>query len=247
MTTTLTTTDLRILQDGSDTVTPGEVVRIVRASGRDVTPRMMSFLQTQEVVPTADRIGSRGGQLPAIVIDLTIMIYDMRARGTRLGAIRELLPLWSSLVSGQIRGMVNLSALEFEARKRSLSEDAVLNVPALVEHVLGGMREEHFLPSDIMLKDGSIVDHTVPFTVKFLFGSTSLDTGVTRIDGWSQIAIPGLSGQPALNDPALIVLGVPLGIDLIAEDHFVVHRPRPTRTRPRVRRQLEELPFDIAN
>jgi DNA-binding transcriptional MerR regulator len=228
---TLTTTDLRAIQAGQDVVTPREVVEIVRASGREITPRTVSFLQTQQILPPVDRVGSRGGYLPAICVDLIVLVVDLRNRGLRLGAIRELVPLWACLVSGQVRGRVDLAAFEAIARQRSLCDEAMFHVPFLVEHILGGFHEDQLGGTEIALKDGSIVEPEVPLTLTFVFGGVSKETGEMRIYDWSQLSLPGVRRRPNLNDPSVIVLGIPPDADLTQIDPMTVHQPRPTRQR----------------
>jgi hypothetical protein len=52
-----------------------------------------------------------------------------------------------------------------------------------------------------------------------------------RIYDWSQLSLPGVRRRPNLNDPSVIVLGIPPDADLTQIDPMTVHQPRPTRQR----------------
>ena len=221
----ITTDSLIDVQDSTDFITPAEAVRVLQASGRSVNRRQMSFWQGQGLVPPADRVGARGGVLPAIAIDLMAWIVDARERGISVNVIRELLPVWADLVAGQIVGGSTWAVSNCWCGDIGLSDEANDHVPVLVDHVLGGFCEDRVNGTNIVLKNGTIRSADEPLTLKFAIASIASDTGKGHLFAWTQLVLPGMHDRPRLDDPALIVLSLPIGVEL-EHDHSTSQRPR---------------------
>jgi DNA-binding transcriptional MerR regulator len=247
---TITSNDLFLLQGSDATITPTELGEFLRHFGRAVSRRTMSFWQGEGLIPPAMRVGQRGGVYPFAIVDLTFFIADAKDRGASLETIRELLPLWKHLAGAQASGHISVADFEHEARLLNLSREANYLVPFLVEHATLGLCETCIAALEWETKDGLRRSAADGLVLKFAIGEVSPADGLGDLIAWTQLTLPGIGDEPDLDDPALVVLGLPNGISVrrpcCAESAPAEHK-RPTarvcRVRNNRRTQKEVLPL----
>jgi DNA-binding transcriptional MerR regulator len=211
----LTTAALLELQGSDRTVTPTTALDGLHERGRRVSKRTLSFWQEQGLLPPALRVGARGGVYPEIVEELIDWIAECRDRGVKVDVIRELLPMWQHLMRAQIDGVVDVAALEHHARRIGLSREANYQVPVLVNFLTAGLCPNCLDELDWVLKDGLV--HSArdgALNLGFLIAEVDPAGGEPEFIAWTQLTLPGVDTAPDLGDPALIVLGLPVGVAL---------------------------------
>lgn len=214
-TTGLTTAALLELQGSDRTITPTSVLDGLRERGRRVSKRTLSFWQEQGLLPPALRVGARGGVYPEITEDLIDWIAECRDRGVKVEVIRELLPMWQHLMRAQISGMVDVGSIEHHARRMGLSREANYQVPVLVNFLTSGVCPDCLAELDWILKDGSVRNaRDGDLQLGFLIAQLDPAGGEPEFIAWTQLTLPGLDMAPDLDDPALIVLGLPVNVAL---------------------------------
>lgn len=204
------------LQGNDDTTTPTEALAALRDLGLPMARRTIEFYQRQGLMPAALRVGSRGGVLPAIATDRLAIIAAARERGIAIEVIRELLLLWEFIVG--CRGSQELDLAEFEVTVRSLglSRETNLHVPWLVERSIAQLGQSLLSEFKWRLKDGTVAVQTSDdgLTLGFAIGEIAPDTGEARIVAWTQLRLPGFDGELDLDDPSLVILGLPVGVQV---------------------------------
>jgi DNA-binding transcriptional MerR regulator len=248
----LSTAALLELQESDRTVTPTAALEELRARGRKVTKRTLSFWQEQGLLPPALRVGARGGVYPEIVEELIDWIAECRDRGVKVDVIRELLPMWRYLMAAQSTGVVELAAVEHHARRSGLSREANYLVPILVTYLTAGLCSDCRCDVDWHFKDGSVRNAASgPINLGFLIAELDPAGGEPQFIAWTQLTLPGIDTTPDLEDPALIVLGLPVGIALRGTRTPAGGTTRRTSRRGprcsrRARKQQEVLTLDQA-
>jgi DNA-binding transcriptional MerR regulator len=235
---TITNTDLLEIQDTEDTITPTELAELLREHGRAVSRRTLSFWQGEGLIPAALRVGARGGVYPYAVVDLAVFIADARDRGCSVDTIRELLPLWRYLIAAEANGHVELAELERRARALNLSREASYQVPFLVEHSMSRLCDDCRAALQWELKNGAIADTSNGLRLSFVLGELNASDGLGDIVAWTQLSLPGIGSQPDLDDPSLVVLGIPNGTEMrrtCCDAAATARRLRPPRRSCRVR------------
>ena len=255
---TITIQDLFDIQGSDQTTTPTELLDQLREYGRRVTKRTLGFWQESGLLPAALRVGARGGVYPQSVVDLAVFVADLKERGASLDVIGELLPIWRHLAAAQADGHVDIAAFERHARSANLSREANTQIPFLVEHATLGLCDNCLAAVQWEMKDGNIVDGASGLKLRFAIGQVSSDDGLGDLIAWTQLTLPGLGDIPDIDDPALVVLGLPNGIELrrpCCDSTDLGRRTRPRRSDCRVRTarvrrsrasQKEVLPLTIS-
>lgn len=248
---TLTNQDLLAIQHDDATITPTELVEVLRASGRRVSRRTVSFWQSQSLIPAALRVGARGGVHPRSVVRLAAYVFDGRERGWSIDVIRELSPLWKYTAEAELTGHISIPEFERVARALDLSREATYQVPALLEHTMQTLCDDCRSALNWGLKDGTVVDGADGVQLRFVVAEVNADDGMADIVAFTQLTIPGLGEWVDVDDPALVILGVANGIELrrtCGHGRRAVHRPRPARnecparpTRARTSREVHQL------
>lgn len=213
----ITNAQLMEIQGTDHLVSQTEAIGLVRQrGGHSLSPRKVGSWQESQLIPAATRLGSRGGAYPKLIVALLTWISACRQSGFKIEVIRELEPLWAHLTRAQIRLEVDLLELERFARGLGLSHEANSHVPWLVNYVMSDLCVECLNGVKWLLKDGSIVHHTDHGGLKlsFVIGEVDPLSGHAHVVAWTQLTLPGIGHAPDLDDPALIVLGVPNGVAL---------------------------------
>jgi DNA-binding transcriptional MerR regulator len=229
---TLTNQDLLAIQHDDATITPTELIEVLRASGRRVSRRTLSFWQSQSLIPPALRVGARGGVHPRSVMRLAAYVFDGRERGWSIDVIRELSPLWRYTAEAELAGCISVAEFERVARSLDLSREATYQVPALLEHTILTLCDDCRSALTWSLKDGTVVDGEGGVRLRFVVAEMNADDGMADIVAFTQLTIPGLGEWVDVDDPALVVLGVANGFELrrtCGHGRRIVHRPRSTR------------------
>lgn len=227
----ITTSDLLDLQGNEDTITPTALVELLRDHGFQLSRRTLSFWQSQGLVPPALRVGARGGVYPEAIVDLAVFVLDMRSRGLSIETTRELLPVWLCVVSAERDGCIEIAEIETVARRLDLSSEANYHVPSVLEYITVGLCENCRDSLTWVLKSGERIPQADGVTIKFALAEVSPADGIGDLVAWTQMTLPGIGEIPDPDDPALIVLGIPPGIELRRRgcDHAVAPRARVRR------------------
>jgi DNA-binding transcriptional MerR regulator len=203
------------LQGSTEMVTKTELTQYIRDCGEQISDRNITYYSSVGLIPSAVRIGSRGGAYPKIVCELLRWIIRSRGYGLSIEAIKELMPLWELLVRGRRNGCVDLAEMEYVARERVTRQEANRVVPLLfgdlITDLCGCCRPKMLW----VLKDGSTVLSTEqdPLTLSFVLAELDPVTGQGREVAWTQLRLPGIADIDA-DDPRTIVLGIPNGVRL---------------------------------
>jgi len=234
------------IQGTEDSVTPTEAIERLRGRGRKISRRTVSFWQEQGLIPAAMRVGSRGGVYPAIMVDLIDWISACRDRGVGLETVRELQPLWAYLMQGESKQEIDVADFERVARQLGLTLAASYCVPQLIHDLMSGLCHHCLGHITWRLKDGTVRRHAPGSGLRlgFVIGEVEPESGDARILAWTQLTLPGLGDTPDLDDPALVILGLPIGVSLTkrcAHSALPQRRHRAPRSTPcRVERQYED-------
>lgn len=196
-------------------ITKSELMQYVRERGGRISDRQLTFYVGEGLMPKSVRVGSRAGAYPRVVQQLLWWIVLERRRGLSVEALKELLPLWRSLMGGVKRKAVDLGEVEYVARQYVKSPEANFAVPAVV---LFALRCPHCVRRiRFTLKDGSLAMHTLehPMTLGFALSTMSepdeddsAGAEPERIADM-RIVLPTIE-QP--EERSTMVLGVPPGI-----------------------------------
>jgi DNA-binding transcriptional MerR regulator len=242
---TVTIKDLFALQGDDETITPAEVERSLRGRGFKLSRRTIGFYQEQGLLPSALRVGSRGGVYPQAVVTLAEWVLAGRERGVRVEVLVQLLPIWRLLVFGGRNHEIDLAQLELVARSSGLSSEANYHVPWVLEQALGGLCADCLSEIKWQLKDGTIESHTPDsnLTLQFVLGEVTPETGRPRVVAWTQLTLPGFALEPDLGDPRLVVLGLPVGMTF--DDSVCVRRPRRPHVKARTDRSKSRSQEDV--
>ena len=235
---TITTADLLELQGDDETITPTALIDLLRRNGYSLSRRTFSFWQSQGLVPPALRVGSRGGVYPATIVELAAFVSDMRDRGLSIETTRELLPIWRHVLGSERSGCISVSDTERVARSLNLSTEANYHVPSVIEYLTSGFCENCLLALAWELKSGVRVCQSDGLIIRFAIAQISPMDGFGDLVAWTQLTLPGLDERPDIDDPTLIVLGLPIGIELRRHscDHEVPPRTRVRRRACRTRK-----------
>jgi DNA-binding transcriptional MerR regulator len=208
-------TDYFELQVSTEMVTKTELRQGLRDQGLAISDRNLTYYSSIGLVPPAIRIGSRSAAYPRVVVEQLAWVVSSRKRGLSLDAIKELLPLWQSLVGGRTRGVVDLNEFELLARSTQLTTEANYAIPSLVSDVITCLCGECLQQINWVLKDHTTFHHTEaePLKLSFLLGGLNEETGQPQLVAWTQLSFPGL-GHPDPASPTSIVLGLPVGVQL---------------------------------
>lgn len=212
----LTNTELFEIQGTDESVTPTDAIAQVRLNGRRLSRRTVGFWQEAGLLPAAMRVGARGGVYPFIVVSLLDWIASSRDQGMKIETIRELVPVWAHLARCQGRQHVDLAVFEREVRGLGLSLEANYHVPGLVHHVMSGLCPDCLREVKWCLKDGSVVHHSEDEAVRlsFVIGEVDPESGRGHLIAWTQLTLPGIGEVPDLDDPSLVILGLPNNIEV---------------------------------
>lgn len=200
-------------------VTKTELTQYVRDHGEQISDRNITYYSSMGLIPSAVRIGSRGGAYPKIVGELLRWVIRCRGKGLSIEAIKELLPLWELLVRGRRNGCIDIAEMEYVARENVTLQEANWIVPLLFNDLISGLCQTCRQKILWVLKDGSTVistDHD-PLTLSFVLAEIDPATGQGREVAWTQLRLPGIADVD-VDDPRTIVLGIPNGIPLCAGD-----------------------------
>lgn len=211
------TMELMRIQGNEETVTPTEALDVLRAQGlRPPSRRTLSFWQEQGVVPSALRVGARGGVYPAIIVPLLAWVTRFKNRGVALETIKELHTVWAYLMRGVTDRQVGLVEFEQVCRAAGLSDSANYLVPDLVREVVADICPDCRSSIAWVCKDGSTVQHTAKTTIslKFVIAEVEPATGGVVPLAWTQLVLPGLGDEVDLFDRSTVVLGLPLGFEM---------------------------------
>src|SRR6266540_3950960 len=97
------------LQGSTEMVTKTELIQYIRDCGEQISNRNITYYSSVGLIPSAVRIGSRGGAYPRIVCELLRWIIRSRGYGLSIDAIKQLMPLWDLLVRGRGDGCIDLA------------------------------------------------------------------------------------------------------------------------------------------
>ena len=208
------------IQSSTDLVTKADILRSVRASGRSISDRTLTYYSTQGLLPKALRIGARSGAYPKIVEELVCWVIDARERDLPMEAIKELLPLWRYLARAQRSNQFDVAEIEYIARQHIKREDANRDVPWLIGAMTHSVNFCTECQGDVswVLKDGNVrqLNSSEEFRLGFVLTEFDPDMNEARVVGWTQLVLPGFS-LPAEDDPATIWLGAPVGARVCCE------------------------------
>ncbi len=144
------------LQGGDpDLVTKSELIAAVRDAGFRLSDRQLTFYASEDLLPRSVRVGSRAGAYPTIVVELMMWILGAREQGTSIEALRELLPVWKSLMLSRREGRLDLAELEYIARQHVNSTEAAVSVPAVISRVMRDCCPDCLGSIAIHYKDGT--------------------------------------------------------------------------------------------
>jgi hypothetical protein len=229
----ITNAELMEIQGTDELISQTTAIGLVRGKGHSLSPRKVGSWQESQLIPAATRLGARGGAYPALIVALLTWISACRQSGFKIEVIRELRPLWAYLTRAQIRQEVNLLEFERFARGLGLSHEANNHVPWLVNYVMSGLCPECLSSVKWSLKDGTVVHHTDHDGLKlsFVIGEIDAASGHAHVVAWTQLTLPGIGHAPDLDDPALIILGLPNGMALrqACDHHESNRRHRPEK------------------
>lgn len=230
------------IQTTAEFVTKTELREALRQWGLPISERNLTYYASIGLVPTAIRVGSRGGAYPKVVIEQLAWVIRARNRGQSIESIKELLPLWRWIARSRNEGIIDLKEFELVARRPGLSQEANFAVPHLVSEILqcGDCLER----IQWILKDGSPFyhRHTAPLTLSFIMGTINQETGQPELLAWTQLSFPGM-GSPNPDDPTAITLGLPIGVDLPGQSAQRNTNRHGCRRRRPASRQKEALPL----
>lgn len=209
-------------------VTKSELLAEVRDRGGAISDRQLTFYVSEGLIPKSVRVGSRAGAYPKVVVDLLVWVLRSREQGLSVDAIKELLPVWKFVMTARRERRLDLAELEYVARQRIESFEAVTFVPNVVMDVMSGLCSECLREVVIVTKDGmehslGAPDTTIGFTAFRAPGPD--EDGDPVWWGYRRIVIP-IAIDPG-EDPSCVVLGLPPGAGLppmpSAEPHAASH------------------------
>jgi DNA-binding transcriptional MerR regulator len=203
------------LQGSTEMVTKTELMQYIRDCGEQISGRNVTYYSSVGLIPSAVRIGSRGGAYPKIVCELLRWIVRSRGHGLSIEAIKELVPLWQLLACGRRNGCIDLAEVEYIARERVTLPEANRAVPLLVTDMVNDLCGLCRQKTLWVLKDGNTVvstDHD-PLTLGFVLAELDPINGWGREVAWTQLRLPGIADLNA-DDPKTIILGIPNGVPL---------------------------------
>lgn len=203
------------LQGSTEMVTKTELIQYIRDCGEQISDRNITYYSSMGLIPSAVRIGSRGGAYPRVVCELLRWVIRSRGYGLSIEAIKELMPLWEMLVRARRNGCIDLTELEYVAREHVSLQEANRVVPLLVSDLVTDLCECCRQKMLWVLKDGTTVLSTEQDALTLSFVLAELDpvTGKGREVAWTQLRLPGIADIDA-DDPKTIVLGIPNGVRL---------------------------------
>jgi DNA-binding transcriptional MerR regulator len=204
------------LQGSTDLVTKTELLDAVRAHGLSISDRTLTYYMTEQIMPKAVRVGTRGGAYPRVVIELLRWVVRAREMGTPVDAVRELVPLWEFLVRSRRVGEILLSELEYLAREWVVSSEANHAVPWLVKETVGNLCPRCAPNVAWVLKDGTRVAQSDGLFVTFHLAEVDEhNPSIARRIEWTQLTLPGFA--PELDAPDAVILGVPNGVRVLCD------------------------------
>jgi DNA-binding transcriptional MerR regulator len=198
-----------------DLISKTELIATIRERGLSVTDRTLTYYSSEGLIPPSIRVGARGAAYPFLTCDLLTWILGSRDRSVSIDALRELKPLWLSLYAAQFEGVIELDHLERIARSTIRSREANFEVPVMINELFSGLCPSCRSSMLWRLKDGSEMQQATDgsLTLSFILGDLDDATGVAHTLAWTQLRLPLPGEQPDRNDPATIILGVPLDAD----------------------------------
>lgn len=205
-------------------VTKSELLDFVRARGGRISDRQLTFYMSQGLVPKSVRVGSRAGVYPESVQWLVDWIVEVRGRGLSVEAIKELIPLWKYMFAAGKEHRLDLNEFEYVARQHISSAEATYAIPWLLP--IYSYCPDHLRAWTVVLKDGtemSLADSASQITLGFLFARQDPETGKVVAEDFARFAFPVKPEKPK-DDPALVVVGIPPGIEtpeFPEEDHHL--------------------------
>jgi DNA-binding transcriptional MerR regulator len=192
-------------------VTKSELLAEVRERGFPISDRQLTFYVSEGLLPRSVRVGSRAGAYPSLVVDLLTWILRFREMGVPIEAIKELLPVWKSLIRARNEGRLDLAEFEYVVRQQLESFEAILAVPTLLTDVVMGLCPDCRRDLVVVAKDGRELPLTAPeTTIGFAAVRRRTDeSGASSLAWWGYRRIT-LAGPPDdyAADPTTVVLGV---------------------------------------
>lgn len=226
------------LQGGSpDMVTKSELIARIRDRGFSLSSRQLTFYVTEGLVPHSVRIGTRMGAYPAIVVPLLSWIVAARDAGVSIEALKELLPVWKSLIRAYHAKTLDLGELEYVARQHITSVEGSMVVPRLVNWIMSETCcADCQTGMEIIYKDGSTksilaTDATIGFAIARADDETEADG---RLRWYASTRLTLGHHRRFSTDPTTVILGVKPNAELPQDDESADggHQKQEATTRP---------------
>ncbi|WP_207007732.1 hypothetical protein [Nocardioides aromaticivorans] len=200
------------LQGGEpDLVTKSELIQNVRERGYSLSDRQLTFYMTEGLVPRSVRVGSRAGAYPRVVEELLAFILWARDGGVPIESMKELLPVWKLLVRSRREKTLDVQELEYVARQRLATMEAVMAVPEMVAFVFSRYVCKKCSDSfEIVYKDGEVrslqdPSATVGFAIARQVAEAEDEPAAPR---WIASTRISLGGAGDYQGPTTVVLGL---------------------------------------
>lgn len=202
------------IQGTIDMVPKTELIRQLRASGRSISDRTLTYYISEEVLPRSARVGSRQGVFPRIVVRLAMFVLDARDRRLPLEAIRELVLVWKELMRSRYTdGIIDLAQLELIARTQVKSLEANEAVPWTVLSILHPGCWVCGNQVRVLDKSGQFIEPAGHDTINFLITTFDEQAQVATPIAYTQLRLPGI-GMNLADDPRTVILGSPIGVKI---------------------------------